>query len=63
MPGKKTKLADDPQLWRRRASEAAQRAEAEPDPNLKRKLEGIAKSYEAMADIAEKRARGDQRDK
>jgi hypothetical protein len=63
MPGKKTKLGNDPQLWRRRASEAAQRAHAEPDPNIKHRLEGIAKSYEAMAEIAEKRARGNQRDK
>ncbi len=47
---------DDAQLWRRRPSEARLRADAEPDPTIKRKLKGISRSYEAMADRAEERA-------
>jgi hypothetical protein len=49
------KQIEDPRYLRRRAREARACAEAERNHEIKRKLRGIAKNYEAIADLAQER--------
>jgi hypothetical protein len=51
------KLIDDPQHWRRRAAEARTAAMTQRNPDIKRKLQGMAENYEELANLVEKRAR------
>jgi hypothetical protein len=47
---------NDPQHWRRRAQEARRAADAELKPQIKDKLQRMAKNYEGIAARAKERA-------
>jgi hypothetical protein len=47
--------ANNPQYWRRRAADVRKAADVETDPTTKLKLQGIAKSYDELADRIEAR--------
>ena len=48
---------DTPEFWRKRAEETRALASTISDPNTKRVMLGIAKSYEMLAKEAEDRAK------
>ena len=48
-------LLDDPGYWRMRAEDMRRLAEAEPDPGTRALLEVVAKSYDELAERADRR--------
>ena len=50
---------EDSKVWRRRAEEARGVAQQMDDPETKRILEEIAKSYDQIAELGEARERAD----
>jgi hypothetical protein len=52
-----TKLVDNAKHWRERAEEARALARLLHDPAAKRTMEGVAESYERVAQRAEERAK------
>jgi hypothetical protein len=52
-----TSMLDDPVHWRKLAQAARTRAAHTPDPVAKRTLEGIAASYDQLADRAVQRGK------
>jgi hypothetical protein len=56
MPDRRDKLIDDPQHWRRRAEQARAAAATEVKPQIRHRLQRMAKNYDGVAERAEKRA-------
>ena len=48
-------LLDDPTLWKQRALQMREIADAEPEVGIKKALIDLAERYEGLADRAEKR--------
>jgi hypothetical protein len=56
-------LLNNPESWRRRAAEARAIASGMTDADAKRTMLGVAQSYERLAERAELRAKGRDKDK
>jgi hypothetical protein len=57
---KKKKLVDDPRHWRRRAEQARAAAAGEVEPQVRQRLQRMAKNYDGLAEQAEKRSPSQQ---
>ena len=56
-------LLNNPESWRQRAAEARAIANGMTDPEAKRTMLGVAQSYELLAERAQLRAKGRDKDK
>lgn len=58
-----SELLNNPESWRQRAAEARTIASGMTDPAAKRTMLGVAQSYELLAERAELRVKGRDKDK
>jgi len=55
------RLIDNPEHWRDRAEEARAMAAQLSDPEARRMMEDVAKTYDKLAERAEERVRADKK--